>query len=450
MKLAVWSPLPPSPSGIADYVSEQVAALSRHCDVRLVVESPAATDPAAAAGLPLLRAGEDVGADLHVYHIGNSPAHAFVYRAALERPGVVVLHDFSLHHLVLHETVERGDRAAYLEQMRRAYGEAGTFAGRQIARALGGDLLPALYPLSERLLDGSLAVVGLTRYVVSRAALRLGKRPVLHLPHHVSLPLDPVPTREEARRALGLSEDALVLTAPGLATVSKRLDIALRVAGRSRARHPSLRFVVAGGVDERLPLRDWARDAGLGEALLVTGRLGLDDFIRHLAAADVILALRFPTHGEISGALVRALGVGRPALVTAGTPAAEEFPEGCVVPVDPGLREEAELDALLSRLLADGPLRNTIGDLARGHVAAHHGLGATVARLAGFLEDVGRQREALTAEVDRRRVPAGSLLGYLIDEVRGAALDLGLAATPPGVEPLLVDLVRPRPLPDRG
>jgi glycosyltransferase involved in cell wall biosynthesis len=434
MKLAVWSPLPPSPSGIADYVAEQAAALARRCAVRLVAEDPVG----------------EVEADLHVYHVGNSPAHAFVYRAALEQPGVVVLHDFGLHHLVLHETVERGDRAAYLEQMRRAYGEAGTFAGRQIARALGGDLLPALYPLSERLLDSSLAVVALTRHVVSRAALRLGQRPVLHLRHHVSLPLDPVPSREEARRALGLPADALILTAPGLATASKRLDVALRAAGRSRLRHPSLRFVVAGAVDGRLPLHDWARDAGLGEALLVTGRLDPDDFIRHLAAADVILALRHPTHGEISGALVRALGVGRPALVTAGTPASDEFPEGCVVPVDPGLSEAAELEALLSRLLADGPLRQRIGDLARDHVGAHHGLGATVAHLAGFLEDVHRQKEALTAEVNRLRVPAGSLLGYLLDEVRGSALKLGLAAVPPGVEPLLVDLVRPRPLPERG
>ena len=40
-------------------------------------------------------------ADLHVHHLGNSPAHAFVYRAALAHPGVVVLHDWNLHHLVL-------------------------------------------------------------------------------------------------------------------------------------------------------------------------------------------------------------------------------------------------------------------------------------------------------------------------------------------------------------
>jgi hypothetical protein len=100
-----------------------------------------------------------------------------------------------------------------------------------------------------------------------------------------------------------------------------------------------LRLVVAGGVDPRLPLDAWAREAGVGGALIVTGRIDLADFVRHLVAADVVLALRFPTHGEMSGALVRALGVGRPILVTAGTPASEELPEGVVVPVDPGVHE---------------------------------------------------------------------------------------------------------------
>ena len=41
MRLAVWSPLPPSPSGIADYVAEQVPALQQHAEVRVVTEGAA-------------------------------------------------------------------------------------------------------------------------------------------------------------------------------------------------------------------------------------------------------------------------------------------------------------------------------------------------------------------------------------------------------------------------
>ena len=428
MRLAVWSPRPPSPSGIADYVAESLPHLGRGADVQLVTEET-----------------EDTGADLDLYHVGNSAAHAYAYRAALRKPGVVVLHDWSLHHLVLGETVEKGDVASYLREMRRAHGDAGSFVARQVARGLGGEILPALFPLNDRLLEGSLAVVALTGAIAARAARRLPGRNVLHLPHHLSLPLDPLPSRAEARRALGLPQDALLVTAPGLATPSKRLDVAIRAAAVARRRHPALRLVVAGDVAPDLPLQAWAREAGMADALLVTGRLGLEDFARHLCAADVVLALRFPSHGEMSGALVRALGVGRPALVTAGSPLAEDFPEGVVVPVDPGPHEEAELVALLLALLGSPDLREGIARAARDHARRHHGLRETVERLLAFLREVLAARDRTLAALSAERAREGTLLAYALEEVRWAARDLGLAGAPAGVGAALQDLLPPGP-----
>src|SRR5258708_13462200 len=141
-RLAVGSPFPRSRSGIADWVAETLRARARLFDVEGVTDDPDATDPALRAAVRVRASAESPEADLHLYHVGNSPAHAFVYRAARARPGVVVLHDWSLHHLVLCETVERGDVSAYLREMRRAYGATGTFVGRQVARDLRPDLLP--------------------------------------------------------------------------------------------------------------------------------------------------------------------------------------------------------------------------------------------------------------------------------------------------------------------
>jgi glycosyltransferase involved in cell wall biosynthesis len=438
VKLNVWSPLPPSPSGIADYVAEQLPLLARAAELTAVVEHPAAVAPL--PGVRLARPCDAPAAALDVYHLGNSPSHAYAYRAAIRRPGVAVLHEWSLHQLVLFETVERGDASAYLRLMRRAYGERGTFLGRQIARALGGELWPALHPLNERVLERSLAAVGLTRFVASRAARALSGRPLLQLPHHVALPLDPVPTRGAARRALGLPADALIVAAPGLAGAHKGLDAAIRAVARVRERHPLVRLVVAGALEPQLPLAAWAREAGVADALVVTGRLSLADFVHQLAAADVVLALRFPSHGEISGALLRSLGVGRPVLVTAGTPAAEEFPEGVVVPVDPGPAEPEHLASVLDRLLGDAALRDAIGRLARGHVARHHALGPSVERFAAFLSEVDRERERLLGAVDEQRLPEEGLAGDLVHEVRRAALDVGLPVLPPDVRRLVLEL----------
>ena len=211
----------------------------------------------------------------------------------------------------------------------------------------------------------------------------------------------------------------------------------------------SLRGVIGvghslGGV---ISLLAAAADPGIFSAvvavdpLILTGRLSLEDFVRHLAAADVILSLRFPSHGEISGALVRALGVGRPVLVTAGTPAAHEFPEGVVLPVDPGPSEPDELVALLRELLMDASLRSAIGRLARNHVLQHHTLEETVARLAGFLRKVHAGKPAMLRSLRSERVDEGSLLGYLTEEVRWGARELGLPGLQLGLGTLLEELV---------
>ena len=441
MKLNLWSPLPPSPSGIADYVAEALPLLARRFEVTAIVEDPACVDAAVAAQVTLRSATDAPEADLDLYQIGNSPSHAFVYRAALARPGVVVLHEWSLHHLVLKETVERGFVPAYLREMRRAHGEVGSFVGRQVARGLGGSMLPALLPLNDRLLEQSLGVVALTSFVSERAARRLPGRPVLHLPHHLAFPLDPLPSRAEARRALGLPAEALLVTAPGLATATKGLDAALQAVARLRERHPSLRLVIAGDQDPALRLVDLAKAAGVLDRVILTGRLALPDFVRHLCATDVVMSLRFPTHGEISGALVRALGVGRPVLVTAGTPACDEFPEGAVVPVDPGPSQEDELVALLDRLLSDRGLRDRISTLARAHVRAHHDLAHTVDALAVCLHDVLARKPEILSALAADRAEEGTLLGYLMEEVRWGARDLGLPGAPLDLAPLLKGLL---------
>jgi glycosyltransferase involved in cell wall biosynthesis len=421
--VAVWSPRPPSPSGVADYVAEQLPALAADLDVRWVGSEH-----------------EAVEADLDVYHLGNSPAHAFVYRAALRRPGVVVLHDWNLHQLVLRETVERGDVSAYLREMRRAHGEEGTFVGRQVARALGGTLLPALYPVNDRVLEGALGVVTLSRALHAQVARRLPGRPLLHLPHHLALPGGPLPTRTEARAALGLPEDAAILTAPGLATAAKGLDSAIAAVARLRERHPSLRLVIAGGALPDLPLDAWVESAGIADRVVRTGRLDLADFVRHLCAADVVLALRFPSHGEMSGALVRALGAGTPALVTAGTPATAEFPEGIAIPVDPGPAEAAELEAVLDHLLSRPDRAQALGRAARAHVLLHHDLGRTAARLADFLREVAPGAAVARAERARQAAQEGTRLGFYLDEVRPGARELGLAVSALGLEDVLAPL----------
>ena len=134
--------------------------------------------------------------------------------------------------------------------------------------------------------------------------------------------------------------------------------------------------------------------------------------------------------------------MGRPVLVSAGSAAADEFPEGVVVPVDPGPREEAELEAFLRHLYASPELREAIGTLAAVHVREGHGLATTAAALAGFLGSVEGGKERAVASLQADRATEGGLMGYLMEEVRWGARDLGLVDVRLGLEGLLAPLAR--------
>jgi len=129
-------------------------------------------------------------------------------------------------------------------------------------------------------------------------------------------------------------------------------------------------------------------------------------------------------------------------LVTAGTPAALEFPDGVVVPVDPWPNEQAQLSALLAHLVANPPLRESIGRLARAHALAHLDLPRSVETLVSFLAEVHAGKAARLAALRADAAPEGSMLDDLLEEVRWAARDLGLSGVHLGLEEILGSLCR--------
>ena len=110
MRVAYYSPLPPERSGIADYSALLLPALGDLVEITIVRRGR--TRP--------------VAADVALYHVGNNPeAHGWIVDALRRRPGVVVLHDFVLHHLVAGLTIGRKDGHGYLAAMERDAGIPG-------------------------------------------------------------------------------------------------------------------------------------------------------------------------------------------------------------------------------------------------------------------------------------------------------------------------------------
>ena len=428
MRVAYYSPLPPQKSGIADYSAELLPHLAEHCEIELIVDDGVRPEETrfpvhGHRALPgLLAAGRF---DAVLYQLGNNrDYHASIYRSLIDHPGVVVLHEYVIHHLVRDLTLFAGDPQAYVREMRYAYGLTGEAMARRCV-ATGVPLDPWSYPLFERGVDASLGVIVHNQVTRDRV---LASRPLARIatvPHHLSLGGLPEVSSAEARRALGIEPGTFAVATFGFLTASKRPGVLLRTFARLRREVPAARLLIVGEVSPHFDF-DRVFTPELREGVTITGRLEIDRFLLYMRACDVAVNLRHPTAGETSGTVIRLLGLGKPLIVNE-TGSFAEIPDDCCAKVPLDDTEEDLLVAYLLALARDEPLRLRMGENARRHMALHHGLVDSARKYAGFLrETVESGARPFRAVPPLTAYPENDLLSDLVREASAEMADLGV------------------------
>jgi glycosyltransferase involved in cell wall biosynthesis len=389
VKVAYYSPLPPSRSGIADYSALLLPALRKHVEVEVARPGRLRRAPKA---------------DVALYHVGNDPeAHGWIVEALHKRPGVVCLHEIVLHHLVAGITLARGDAAGYLDAMERDYG----LAGRLLAYGVLDNRIPPLwetrpedFPLAGEVLRRADGLIVHSRYVEERAREAGYEGRIWRIQH----PAWPAP--DVAAAAV---DGAPLFGAFGHQNESKRLPELYSAFARLRARRPDARLLVVGSATPRVeaigPPEGVVREPYVDEQRLWS----------LMAACDAIVSLRAPTMGETSGSVVRALSLGRP-LVVSDVGWFAELPDDVSVKVAPGPGETDALVSALERLAEDVPLRTEMGLAARALAASEHDVERVAELYAAALE------EAAGGEAVRDAV---------LREVADAAAETGIAPRDP-------------------
>lgn len=433
MRIAYASPLPPQRTGIADYSAELLPHLARHATVELAVDPGAEPAPALIERFPvhpLTTLGERLASgavDLALYHLGNNHLyHAGIHRTLLEHPGVVVLHEYMLHHLIRAVTLDRGDPEAYVEEHRYCHGRTGEAVARRcLASGLPFDRWS--YPLFERVVDRSLGVIvhndhARRRILASRPGARVETVPMLL--DRAALPAEPAPPCA-VRRRLGLPEKSLVVGSFGFITPAKRLQVILPAFARLRRSHPEAVLLLAGEVSPHYEL-DALLEGERGRNVHRLGRLPMGEFLEVMAATDIAVNLRHPTAGETSATLMRLLGLGVPTLIThAG--AFREIPDGCAAKIDLDEQEGEMVAATLEALAADPELRRRMGRAARRHVETHHTPERAASGYARFLEAVlADPCPPAPAVPPLAPSPPSDLFAEVVGTVSAAATDLGV------------------------
>ncbi|HEX6740090.1 MAG TPA: glycosyltransferase, partial [Vicinamibacteria bacterium] len=311
-RLALLSPLPPAPTGIADYTADVLALLAPNHTIDVFHSQPSVSLP------PLTPAVRTYPADqfltrhaanpyeLAIYQLGNGPDHDFLYDLMPRVPGLLVLHELVLHHArarmfldseaarayarepgnaALREAALAGQRG-YAEEVAHAYP---TQAGRLVEVQLNtvGRLLPYAYPLFHRPVEWARLTAVHNAFTAAAIAAELPQARLQRIPMAMS-PAAVTPAEVAALRArLGFGPDDVVVASFGLLTREKQVETVARAVARAEANAARLRLLLVGPVPDPPALAAMLERTGLGARAVVTGRVPLAELPAHIEAADI-------------------------------------------------------------------------------------------------------------------------------------------------------------------
>jgi len=395
MRLAFFSPIPPAPTGIADYASEVLGLLAPEHEIH-VFHAQGAVDPLSLpAGVRVHHASgfaarhEQSAFDLSVYQMGNGRAHDYLYAPLVSTPGLLVLHDLVLHHARARMFLDSPEARAYAQdpasEEARAAAEGPRLRYRDVvaySHAAGaerlpfvqlnttGDLLPYAYPLFRLPVEAARLVAVHNAFMARAVREECPDAEVVEIPMAASR-VEVAPEAVAALRArLGLAPDEIVVGSFGLLTGEKRLAALARAVARASTHFPRLRLLLAGPASDEAALRALLTRFGVWPRTVLTGRVPLWTLPAHMEAADVVVNLRYPTARETSAALLRLLAQGRPTVVS-DLEHLEALPEDAVVRTDT-TDEEGEVTRAILHLAGSPALRARLSMAARRFMTREH------------------------------------------------------------------------------
>ena len=347
MKVGFFSPMPPAPTGVADYSSALLPLLRRQGTVELAPDT----------------------CDVALYHIGNNTLHREIYRRALTHPGVVVLHDAVLHHLML----GMFDADEYLNEFVYNYGEAFLEQGCELwdqrARS-GADVRYFARPMLKRIATASRAVIVHNPAAAALVREHAPHARVFEIPHLFQRPALPRPEETlRFRESLGLAPATLLIGTFGHQRETKRLSVVLRAFQRADV---DARLLVSGefvsGTFENAIAPLLAHPG-----VIRTGYLPEPELWRYAAATGLCINLRYPSAAETSGIAIRMMGIGKPVIFTASE-ALTRIPGNACLRLEVGPEEEKALAGYIAWLVENREAGLEIGRRAAAHIARHHAL----------------------------------------------------------------------------
>ncbi len=345
MKIAFFTPLNPMKSGISDFSEELLPELAKYMKIDLFIDDYKPTNRSIIDNFKIYNIKEFYKDDIrkqydeYIYHIGNNEKyHEKIVECAIKYPGIVELHDISLHHMLAATTLAKGNKNKYIEEMEYCHGRI----GRDTAiKFINGEIPPPWetdslkFTVNKRIIDSSKAIIVHSDFAEQMIKGICNKPIITILLHTADIEENYIEMQRNARDKLGIRQDELLISSFGFVTRSKRVEQILYSLKKVKDSGVNFKYLIVGEVPKGSGLKNRICDLGLKNNVEVKGYVDLDLFKEYMKAIDICMNLRYPIQGETSASLHRALGMGKVVFVSDIGPF-KDYPDDVVIkiPID--------------------------------------------------------------------------------------------------------------------
>lgn len=326
--------------------------------------------------------------DVTLYSMGDHGSHHGYMLDFIHRyPGVVILHDLTLHRCIIQNTLLAGRVSDYLEEINYAYGIEDLSIVSRLEAGLDNQVLLE-YPLFERVVDSSLGVIVQNEYARQQIKTKRPSARVRTIPYPFFVPPgfpDQEQTKFRAQRRAAMNlEEHFVVGSFGIFVPNKHLEACLSAFAHVAREQPQTTYLLGGAAAPEYDLEGEIRKMGLANKVVITGWLSLPEFVRQMFALDVGIHLRYPHIGGTPYTPVRLMGLGISTIISDIEPLAE-FPEGACAKIRPDDYEEATLTVILQHLARHDDFRQQMAENGRQYIERRHGLNDVAQQVVDFL-----------------------------------------------------------------
>jgi glycosyltransferase involved in cell wall biosynthesis len=357
LKIAWVSPWPPQKTGVALFSAEMAESFSKEVDLSIFAEA-GKKNSSMRYSFPvnnLSTFAENFSSfDCAIYQIGNNVKfHKKIYELAWNYPGITVLHEVNIHPF-LAEAFGGTSKSLYGQAWSESYGREGLPLFEKFQQNSTEERM-LQFPLSQAVAKRSLATIVHSKWA---------KRQLNNCPNVFVFPLGAMNTPptsvkklDKIRKKYNLCQEKFILGTYGFINRFKRVSSVLQVTKILLEKGFPVKLVIGGEIcNDQRELINMSSKLGISDHICFTGYLTSDDLNGLIEITDIVFNLRYPSLGESSATLMKALAQGKPCIVSNHNQF-QEIPDSVCWKADPDENEIPQLVAFTQDLLRNPQVR---------------------------------------------------------------------------------------------